>query len=261
MQLKGRVALVTGAAHRLGKAIAKALAEQGCHLAVHYGRSEQAAVQTVDEMSALGIEAVAVSVDLSQESEIEDLFSRLETHFGKLDILVNSAASFERQSFGSVSAGDWDRVMAVNLRAPFLCTRHAARLILEGRRDGESPGLVVNMVDLSATSVWPGYVQHGVSKAGLLQLTRIAARELAPGVRVNAIQPGAVLPPPGMESESEQWRRMGERLPVGRTGDPSQVGQTVVFLAQNDFITGEVIIVDGGEHLLGAGHRRPVEES
>lgn len=261
MQLKGRVALVTGAAHRLGKAIATALAEQGCHLIVHYGRSEQEAVETVDELSALGVEAVAISADLAQEIEIEDLFSRAETHFGRLDILVNSAASFERQAFRSVSAGDWDRVMAVNLRAPFLCTRQAAQLMLDSRRQGEPSGLVVNMVDLSATSVWPGYVQHGVSKAGLLHLTRIGARELAPGVRVNAIQPGAVLPPPGMEEESGEWRRIGELLPVGRTGDPSQIGQTAVFLAQNDFITGEVIIVDGGEHLLGAGHRRPVEES
>jgi len=165
MQLKGRVALVTGAAHRLGKAVATALADQGCHLVVHYGRSEQEAVQTADEVSALGVEAVAMSADLSQESEIESLFSRVETHFGKLDVLVNSAASFERQAFGSVSAGDWDRVMAVNLRAPFLCTRQAARLMLDGRREGEPSGLVVNMVDLSATSVWPGHVQHGVSKA------------------------------------------------------------------------------------------------
>jgi NAD(P)-dependent dehydrogenase (short-subunit alcohol dehydrogenase family) len=261
MQLKGRVALVTGAAHRLGKAVATALAEQGCHLAIHYGRSEQKAVQTVGEVSALGVEAVALSADLSQEKEIEDLFSRLESHFGKLDILVNSAASFDRQAIGTVSAGDWDRVMAVNLRAPFLCTRQASRLMLDSRREGEPAGLVVNMVDLSAVSVWPGYVQHGVSKAGVLQLTRIAAKELAPGVRVNAILPGAVLPPPGMEEDSGEWRQMGELLPVGRTGSPSQVGQTAVFLAQNDFITGEVIIVDGGEHLLGAGHRRPVDES
>lgn len=260
MQLKGRVALVTGAAHRLGKAVATALAEQGCHLVVHYGSSEQEAVQTVDEVSALGVEAVAMSADLSQGDEIESLFSRVENHFGELDVLVNSAASFERQAFGSVSAGDWDRVMAVNLRAPFLCIRQATRLMLEGRREGEPSGLVVNMVDLSATSVWPGYVQHGVSKAGLLQLTRIAARELAPGVRVNAILPGAVLPPPGMDAESAEWRQMGERLPSGRTGDPAQIGQTAVFLAQNDFITGEVILVDGGEHLLGAGHRRPVGE-
>lgn len=261
MQLKGRVALVTGAAHRLGKAVGTALAEQGCHLVVHYGRSEEEALQTVDEISALGVDATAIGADLSREGEIERLFSRLESHFGGLDILVNSAASFERQPFESVSAEDWDRVLALNLRAPFLCTQRAARLMRDGNRDEEMPGLVVNLVDLSAISVWPGYVQHGVSKAGLLHLTRVAARDLAPGVRVNAILPGAVLPPPGVDPGSGEWRQMGERLPVGRTGDPSQVGQTAVFLAQNDFITGEVILVDGGEHLLGAGHRRPVGES
>ena len=260
MELKGRIALVTGAAHRLGKAVATALAAEGCHLVVHFGRSARQAAQTVDELSAVGVEAVAMAADLSQEDEIEGLFSRVETQFGKLDILVNSAASFEQQAFDAVRAEDWDRVMAVNLRAPFLCTRQAARLMRASRREEELPALVVNMVDLSAVSPWPGYVQHGVSKAGLLQLTRIAARELAPGVRVNAILPGAVLPPPGMEAQSAQWQKMGELLPVGRTGEPSQVGRTAVFLAQNDFITGEVIFVDGGEHLLGAGHRRSVEE-
>jgi NAD(P)-dependent dehydrogenase (short-subunit alcohol dehydrogenase family) len=260
MELKGRVGLVTGAAHRLGKAVATALAEEGCHLVVHFGRSAQEAARTVDALSALGVEVVAIAADLSQESEIEELFSQVETRFGKLDILVNSAASFEQQAFDAVRAEDWDRVMAVNLRAPFLCTQQAARLMLEDRQKEELPGLVVNMIDLSAVSPWPGYVQHGVSKAGLLQLTRIGARELAPGVRVNAILPGAVLPPPGMEAQSVEWKRMGELLPVGRTGEPSQVGRTAVFLAQNDFITGEVIFVDGGEHLLGAGHRRSVEE-
>ncbi len=261
MQLKDRVALVTGAAHRLGKAVATALAEEGCHLVVHYGTSKKEAMQTVDELSALGVEALALPADLSQAKEIEELFSRLETRFGKLDILVNSAATFQPQAHQSVSAEDWDRVMAVNLRAPFLCTQQAARLMLESRRQEDPPGLVVNMVDLSAVSAWPGYVQHGVSKAGLLHLTRIGARELAPGVRVNAILPGAVLPPPGLDADGMEWRRMGETLPVGRPGEPSQVGMTAVFLARNDFITGDVIFVDGGEHLLGAGHRRAARES
>ena len=261
MQLNGRVALVTGAAHRLGKAIAVALAERGCHLVVHYGRSAKQAAQTVDELSARGVEAVALSADLSQEEQIDRLFKDVDSRFGQLDILVNSAASFERQDFEAVRGSDWDRVMAINLRAPFLCTRRAAPLMRQSHGEDEPPAVVINMVDLSAVWAWPGYVQHGVSKAGLLHLTRIGARELAPEVRVNAILPGAVLPPPGMDPESEGWRRMGERLPVGRTGDPAQIGGTAVFLAENDFITGEAIFVDGGEHLLGAGHRRQADES
>ena len=261
MQLKDRVALVTGAAHRLGKSVATALAEQGCHLVVHYGSSEEQAAQTVEELSNLGIEAVALSADLSLEQEIEGLFDRIDSHFGRLDILVNSAASFERQAFESVAASDWDRVMAVNLRAAFLCSRQGVRLMEAGHPTGGPPGLILNIVDLSAVLAWPGYIPHGVSKAGLLHLTRIMARELGPEVRVNAVLPGAVLPPPGMTTDSTEWRRMGERLPVGRTGEPAQVGLTVVFLAENDFITGEVIYVDGGEHLLGAGHRRPGAES
>jgi pteridine reductase len=215
----------------------------------------------VEELSNLGVEAVALSADLSLETEIEDLFDRIESQFGRLDVLVNSAASFERQAFETVEASDWDRVMAVNLRAPFLCSRQGVRLMRAGRPTGGPPGLVLNIVDLSAVSAWPGYIQHGVSKAGLLHLTRIMARELGPEVRVNAILPGAVLPPPGMTAEGTEWRQMGERLPVGRTGEPAQVGHTAVFLAENDFITGEVIYVDGGEHLLGAGHRRPSAET
>ena len=261
MDLQGRVAIVTGAAHRVGKAVALALAEEGCHVAVHYGTSKEKATQTVEELESLGVEAWPVAGDLSLESEIESVFARLESRFGKLDILVNSAATFERQRFHSVTAEDWDRVLAVNLRAPFLCMQRAVRLMLDSRREGDPSGLVVNMVDLSAVSVWPGYVQHGVSKAGLLHLTRIGARELAPAVRVNAILTGAVLPPPGLTAEDMEWHRMGERLPVGRCGDPSQIGETAVFLARNDFITGEAIFVDGGEHLLGAGHRQPFEEA
>ena len=260
MELQGRVALVTGAAHRLGKAVATALADEGCHVVVHYGASEEKAIQTVRELESIGVEAFAIPADLSRVAEIEGLFSRLESHFGRLDILVNSAASFERQPYQSVDAEDWDRVMAINLRAPFLCTQGAARLMLDCHRDDKAPALVVNMIDLSAVSAWPGYVQHGVSKAGLLHLTRLGARELAPGVRVNAILPGAVLPPPGLSAESVEWHQMGQRLPVGRCGDPSQIGLTAVFLARNDFITGEAVFVDGGEHLLGAGHRRPLEE-
>ncbi|MGH7539786.1 MAG: SDR family oxidoreductase, partial [Gemmatimonadota bacterium] len=147
--------------------------------------------------------------------------------------------------------------MAVNLRAPFLCMQAAAPRMREGARDRGGrpgpagvPGAVVNLADLSALHAWKEFAHHGASKAGLLQLTRTAAKELGPHVRVNAVIPGPILPPPGEDPASEAWHRRGARLPLGRTGEPAEVGDAVVFLAASDFITGAAISVDGGERLL-----------
>jgi pteridine reductase len=165
---------------------------------------------------------------------------------------VNSAASFENAPFDEITGEAWDAVMAVNLRAPFLCSQAAARLMRASSGAGV-PGLIVNVSDISGLTPWRGYAHHGVSKAALLHLTRVAARELGPHVRVNAVVPGPILPPPGEEEGSEAWRRRGERLPLRRTGRPQDIGEAVVFLARNDFITGETIVIDGGERLLAGG--------
>lgn len=255
MELRGKVALVTGGAHRVGRAIVLALAGRGASIALHYGSSEDAARRTAGEVAALGVEAWPLQADLSRPDEIDALFAAAAAKAGRLDILVNSAASFRRRGFDEITAEEWDAVQAVNTRAPFLCSQRAATLIRRSRRPGGEAGLIVNLIDLASTLAWRGYAHHAVSKAGLRHLTAVAARELAPEVRVNAVMPGAVLPPPGLEAASDGWREMGERLPVGRTGSPEQVGHAVVFLAENDFITGIVVPVDGGEHLLGAGHR------
>ncbi len=254
MILQDKVALVTGSARRVGKAIALALAHEGVHQLIHYGgTSEGEARQTTEEVTALGVEVLSVRADLRDPTQIESLFAALQERFGRLDILVNSAASFQKQPFDAVTTEDWDRVMAVNLRAPFLCSQHAARLMRQSQRD--QPALIVNIVDLAGVYPWQGYVQHGVSKAGLLHLTRISARELAPDVRVNAIAPGPILPPPGMDVSSPAWQEMGQGVPLQRPGHPEQIGQTVVFLAANDYITGALVNMDGGEHLLGpSGH-------
>lgn len=257
MELSGRKALVTGAAHRLGRSVALALGGAGCRVVVHYGGSADAATETVEMLTTVGVEAWATSADLREPDQIEALFGRVEERWAGLDLLVNSAASFERRSLDGIDAAGWDRVLGLNLRAPFLCLRQAARLMAMAERPGDAPACVVNISDLSGIQPWPGHAHHGAGKAGLLHLTRIAARELAPGVRVNAVVPGAVLPPPGLDADDPAWRRMGEALPAGRVGDPTRIGETVVFLAENDFITGETIRVDGGEHLLGAGHRQP----
>jgi len=261
MRLLDTVALVTGAGHRLGRAIAIRLAEAGCHVVVHYGRSREAAGETADAVRAAGREALAFSADLARPAEIEAMFCAVTDRFGRLDVLVNSAATFERCPFDEITVEQWDAAQAVNVRAPFLCTQHAACLMRDTkeRRDVEgaqgAPGAVVNLGDLAGVTTWRGFAHHGVSKAALLQLTRTAARELAPTVRVNAIVPGPILPPPGEDPESDAWAAKGERVPLGRPGRPSHIADSVVFLSTNDYVTGEILFVDGGERLLAGGNR------
>jgi NAD(P)-dependent dehydrogenase (short-subunit alcohol dehydrogenase family) len=251
MHLSGKVALVTGGAHRVGKAIALALARQGAQIALHYGSSVQAAQTTAEEISIIGGRAVPIQADLRDPAQIERLFAAAGEAFGRLDVLVNSAASFVRQPFDAIQLADWTDVMQANLRAPFLCTQQAARLMRQANRPADEPAAIINITDLAGVQAWPGYTQHGISKAGLIHLTKITAVELAPDIRVNAIAPGAVLPPQGTDENSAFWQNIGARVPLRRTGNPDFIGQTVVFLAQNDYITGTVIPVDGGEHLVG----------
>ncbi|TNF80117.1 MAG: SDR family oxidoreductase [Acidobacteria bacterium] len=255
MDPRGKIALVTGAARRLGRAIATTLGRAGSHIVVHYSSSRQEAEETTAEIRQLGVEVLLERADLGQPEEVDALFDAVGERFGSLDILVNSAASFVRRPFARITVSEWDTVLALNLRAPFLCTQRSAALMAASDRSTGEPGLVVNMVDLSAVQAWPGYAHHGVSKAGLLHLTNIAARELAPEVRVNAIVPGPILPPTGMEVGSDEWHRHGMRVPLQRTGSPEQVGEAILFLTRNDYVTGETIFVDGGEHLVGTGHR------
>jgi pteridine reductase len=243
MELAGKIVLVTGSALRLGKGIALALAREGAHLVIHYGGSEAEALQTAAEVRVLGVEAITVQADLADPSAITRMFDAVREYFGRLDVLVNNAASFHKVSFEETSLEIWDQVMAVNLRAPFLCIQQAAPLM---RPEG---GLIVNISDLAGVYAWQGFTAHGVSKAGIIHLTKQAARELAPDIRVNAIVPGPILPAPGMPLDI--WKSLADEVPLKRTGNPEHIAQTVIFLAHNDFLTGDTLTVDGGEALLG----------
>jgi len=253
MDIQHKVALVTGGAHRVGKAIALALADAGAHVVIHYGTSEAEAHDTVREIKSRGVQALAVQADLADEDAITRLFAAVSERFDRLDVLVNSAANFVRQPFDDVTVEGWKTVMQVNLRAPFFCTQQAARLMRAVRRPADQPAAIINISDLSGIYPWQNFAQHGIAKAGVLHLTKVAARELAPAVRVNAIVPGAILAPGDMAPDSPRWQRMGESVPLGRTGHPRYVAETVIFLARNDYVTGAVIPVDGGEHLIGIG--------
>ena len=242
MELSGKVAVVTGAAHRVGRAIALGLARRGSHLVIHYHASEPAAVETEQEAASIGVRAVRVKADLRRPEDVVRLFEAADRAFGGVDVLVNSAASLEAQDFMSLSADDWDHVLDLNLRGPFLCLQQAAR-----RMRARGGGAVVNISDIAAHWGWPRYPAHSVSKAGLEMLTRVAALALAPTIRVNAVAPGPVEKPPRMSAE--RWSSLGSALPLRRTGTAEQIAEAVVFCLENDYVNGEIIFVDGGDHL------------
>ncbi|MFC1959961.1 SDR family NAD(P)-dependent oxidoreductase [Chloroflexota bacterium] len=246
--LTDKVALVTGSAHRVGKAIALALAAEGVHIIVHYHGSEAAAQETVREIKSHGVKAISYRADQSDPEEVAGLFAAIGEAFGRLDILVNSAGMFQKTDFLDISYEEWQRVININLTGPFLCTQQAARLMLQQQPPG---GTIINIIDNSAFQPWPGFTHHSVAKTGVLTLTKLLARRLAPTIRTNAIAPGPVLKEPGRSDES--WAQVAARLPLQRNGAPEDVGRAAVYLAREDFLNGAIINVDGGEHLTDSG--------
>ncbi|MFL5563399.1 MAG: SDR family oxidoreductase [Gemmatimonadaceae bacterium] len=241
MELGGRVALVTGGGRRVGRALAEALGRAGMRLAVHYNASATGADDAVKAIRAAGGDAEVFHADLADAGSIAPLVEAVRGRFGGLDVLVNSAAVMERTPLGSVTAEQWDAMFALNLRAPFLLSQAAAPLL------GERRGAIVNMADLAAFESWPAYVPHGISKAGIVQMTRALARVLAPAVRVNAIAPGAVLLPDDWDDASGE--HLEQTTPLRRLGSPDDVVGAMMYLLAADYVTGETIIVDGGRHV------------
>jgi NAD(P)-dependent dehydrogenase (short-subunit alcohol dehydrogenase family) len=246
VDLTEQVALVTGGAHRVGKAIALELARQGAHILVHYGQSAEAATETVREIKSLGVNAYSVQADLRKQEGVEAIFSALREHFGKLHILVNSAANFQQRNLLDVSLSEWQETLAINLTAPFLCTQAAAALM---RENDPSGGVIINILDKGALQPWPKYPHHSVSKAGLWMLTQVSAASLGPDIRVNAVIPGPVMKPADGTMSDADWQKVGQLNPLKRTGSGEDVARAVAYLAREDFITGAAIPVNGGDHL------------
>ncbi|HET7456837.1 MAG TPA: SDR family oxidoreductase [Gemmatimonadaceae bacterium] len=240
VRLSGRVALVTGAGHRVGRALAVALGAREMRVAVHYRGEADGARETARLIGESGGEAELFRSDLGASGAPARLVADVTAHFGGLDVLVNSAAVMERTPVGEVTEEAWDAMFALNLRAPFFATQAAAAVM----RDG---GAVVNIADLAAFETWPAYVPHGITKAGVVQMTRALARALAPRVRVNAIAPGAVLLPEGWTDRDAE--RLTSTTPLGRLGSPDDVVGAMLYLLSADYVTGETIIVDGGRHV------------
>lgn len=242
--LDGRVALVTGGAIRLGRAVTVALLERGASVAFTWRTSEAEASRLVAESEARhgAGRVLALRCDVSSEAEVVSAFARVDAEFGRLDLLVNNAAIFERASLDETDLATWQRHLDVNLTGSFLCAREAGR-----RMAAAGDGVIVNVACPSGLRPWPGYVAYSVSKAGVLSLTQALARSLAPFVRVNAVLPGPVLPP---EADDEAARsRARERTLMKRDGSPDDVVRAVLHAWDADYMTGAFIPVDGGRHL------------
>jgi pteridine reductase len=238
----GKCALVTGGAVRVGRAISLALAGEGLRVIVHYNSSSEAADELVGSIREKGGEAVAIGADLSRHGEVERLAEEAEGAFGGVDVLVNNASVFPEERLADVSEELWDSTMAVNLKAPFFLTK-----LLGARMRDRGAGLIVNLVDLAGIQAWGGYAAHGISKAGLVHLTKVAARSLAPEVRVVGIAPGTVLPPE--DFSDEQLRLLAKRTLLETIGSPDDVVHALLYLLHAPFVTGEIMIVDGGRVL------------
>ncbi|MHB1299129.1 MAG: SDR family oxidoreductase [Gemmatimonadaceae bacterium] len=237
---ENRVALVTGAGQRVGRVIALSLARRGFRVGVHYNSSRAGAESTVEEIHAAGGEATPFHADLRRPDAPDTLVAAVRSHFGALDVLVSSAAGMERTSLGSTSPAQFDAIIALNLRAPFLLAQAASREMPAG-------GVIVNIADHMAEEPWPDYAVHGISKAGVVAMTRHLAAALAPKIRVSAVAPGFVLAPEGYGAVAQA--RFAAETPLERLGTPEDVALAVSYLIDATYVTGETIFVDGGRRV------------
>ena len=242
LDLAGKRALVTGAGQRVGRAIAVALGGAGMHVAVHYHRSQAGAEETADAVRAAGGGADTFAADLYDRAAARRLVDEVVARLGGLDLLVLSAANFERVAWDDVDDAAWDRALSLNLSAPFALAHQATPALRDSR------GSIVFITCSSATTPFKNHVPYVVSKGALRQLMRVLCLELAPDVRVNAVAPGTVLPPPDMTAE--QVARIARRAPLGRAGEPTDIADAVLYLAGASFVTGHELVVDGGRSVV-----------
>jgi len=241
VELRGKCALVTGAGQRIGRAIAYGLIRRGVHVAIHYHRSEQGAKATAMEAEVAGVRVARLKADLGDAEAARALPARAREALGGLDIAVLSAAIMEKRPLEEVTPLAWDRVMNLNLRSTFFAAQGAAEAM------GEQGGAIVALADIAAFQHWRQYPVHVISKAGVVAATKMLARILAPRVRVNAVAPGPVLLP--VDWDDEARKRLEQSTPMRRIGAPDDVVRAVLFLLENDYVTGTTLVVDGGRLL------------
>ncbi len=236
--LAGKVALVTGAAKRIGRSIALRLASEGADVVVNYRGSKNEAEEVVAQIAAMGKRAVAIQANVAKRPEVAALFAAVEKEFGRLDILINNVGMFFPAKFEELTDEQWDGILDTNLKSQFLCCQAAVPML---RRSGQ--GRIVNFASLGGLLAWPSYTHYCVSKAGVIMLTRCLSRALAPEITVNAIAPGTISFEGDAPELAEDFIRIA---PLHRTGTAKDIDDAVVFLVQTAFVTGQLIVVDGG---------------
>jgi NAD(P)-dependent dehydrogenase (short-subunit alcohol dehydrogenase family) len=243
VNLAGKTAIVTGGAVRLGRAIALSLAEARMRVCLHYSSSQQDAEETADQIRALGVDVTLVQADFRKStSAAARVMDAAVDAFGSVDVLINNAAIFEAGSLGATTEDQWDRHFDINLKTPFFLAQAFAR-----RLEPEQRAHIINIADWRATRPGTDHLAYTLTKSGLVTLTKSLAQSLVPHVQVNAIAPGAILPPPG--AEADHLERLASAIPLKRTGSPRDITQALLDLLRSDFITGEVLHVTGGEQL------------
>jgi pteridine reductase len=245
VEIRGASTLVIGGAHRLGRAAALALAGAGANVAISYLSAEAAARATVDELTALGVDAFALRTDAADRGQVDELIGRIGGRFGRLDLLVANAGVFRRTPLGDVREEDWSDMMRANFET-FRIPALAAAPLLRNAGDGA----IVALADVAGIRPWSEYIPYSIAKSCVIALTRALAVELAPAIRVNAIAPGPILFPDGYPPEARD--REIRRTLLRRAGEPSNIASAVLFLAENDYVTGTVLPVDGGRLLAPA---------
>ena len=239
--LTGKVALVTGAAKRIGRSVALRLASEGADVIVNYRSSKLEAEEVASQIVGMGRRSLVVQGDVSQRADVLVLFETVASEFGRLDILVNNVGMFFSAKFEDLTEQQWDAILDTNLKSQFLCSQAATPML---RRSGD--GRIINFASVGGLLAWPAYTHYCVSKAGVIMLTKCLARVLAPEITVNAIAPGTISFPGDAPEIAEDFI---QRAPLRRTGEPGDIDDAVIFLAQSPFITGQVIVVDGGRSI------------
>ena len=242
MNINGKTALITGGAHRVGKAITLGLAQKGANVVINFNTSAEPANQTAAEARSMGVDSLVVQCDVSSHDQVNGMVASAVEQFGGIDILVNSASWFQKTPFPMEDFSDWFKVIDILIHGSMYCANALATMM---KARGE--GAIINIVDRSAWHPFHGFAAHSVGKAGLLAFTRQLAIELAPEVKVNAVSPGPVLPPP--DYTDTQAERVAQGTLLKRWGTPKDVADAVLFLIESEYITGEVITVDGGEQI------------
>jgi NAD(P)-dependent dehydrogenase (short-subunit alcohol dehydrogenase family) len=242
LDLKGKTALVTGGAHRIGGAITLGLARAGANVVINYNSSSEEAEKLASIVEGYGVRALPLQADITDYNQVEKMVNTASEQFGGVDILVNSASQFEKTPFPVVDIHQWENVIRVQVFGAFYCTNLVVPYMMKRQE-----GAILNIVDISAWQPWKNFSAHSVGKSALLAFTRQLALDLAPHVRVNAVAPGPILPPGNISAEG--MLRTAQQTLLERWGDPEDVIEAVLFLLHSNYITGETVVVDGGQRL------------